>query len=276
MSYKTVLMHLNRDQRANQVLAAGVQIANAFNAHLIGLRVFPAFRLRPPIPLPIGQEVLGAIAAQVRDETARIKTQFDDATGQQQFVSEWRSVTTERRDPAEIIMEHGRAADLIIASQADPNWDLSPILDFPDQLALGSGRPVLVVPTSGVFQHVPKTITVAWNGRREAARAVSDAMPLLKRADRVYVLTVASEPREGGLPDTEIAATLARHGVKVSVNELQASDSAAGEEIARRAAEQSELLVMGAYGRSRFSEFILGGVTRHMLKSMTIPVLFSH
>ncbi len=276
MSYKTVLMHLNRDQRANQVLAAGVQIANAFNAHLIGLRVFPAFRLRPPIPLPIGQEVLGAIAAQVRDETARIKTQFDHATGQQQFVSEWRSVTTERRDPAEIIMEHGRAADLIIASQADPNWDLSPILDFPDQLALGSGRPVLVVPTSGVFQQVPKTITVAWNGRREAARAVSDAMPLLKRADRVYVLTVASEPREGGLPDTEIAATLARHGVKVSVNELQASDSAAGEEIARRAAEQSELLVMGAYGRSRFSEFILGGVTRHMLKSMTIPVLFSH
>jgi len=276
MSYKTVLMHLNHDQRAKQVLAAGDQIASAFEAHLIGLHVFPAYRLRPPIPIPLGREVLGAIATQIREETARIKEQFDQATSPQPFVAEWRTITSERRDPAEIVMEHGRAADLIIASQADPSWDLSSILDFPERLAVESGRPVLVVPTSGLFEQIPKSITVAWNGRREAARAVADAMPLLKRADRVHVLTVADGTREGSLPDTELAASLARHGVKVSVNALHASDATAGEEIARRAAEQSELLVMGAYGHSRLREFVLGGVTRHMLKSMTIPVMFSH
>ncbi len=276
MSYKTILMHLNHEQRTKQVLAAGNQIATAFGAHLIGLHVFPAYRLRPPIPVPLGRDVLGNITAQVNAETGRIKAQFDDATAGHPFVAEWRSITSERRDPAEIVMDHGRAADLIIASQADRSWPLSPILDFPDRLAVESGRPVLVVPTSGLFEHLPKTITLAWNGRREAARAVADAMPLLKKAEQVHVLSVTGDTNEGSLPDTELAASLARHGVNVSVNTLQASDATTGEEIARRAAERSELLVMGAYGHSRLREFVLGGVTRHMLRSMTIPVIFSH
>lgn len=277
MSYKTVLMHLNHDLRAPQVLAAGIQITREFQAHLIGLHVFPAYRLRPPIPLPLGREVVSSIKAHIEKETSALKAQFDEDTRPQPFAAEWRSIVTERRDPAEIVIEHGRTADLVVASQADPNWDLSSFLDFPERLALEAGRPVLVVPLKGTFECIPKTITVAWNGRREAARAIADAMPLLKKADRVDVLSVTTGHRhEGGLPDTEVAAYLDRHGVNVTVNALDASDESVGEEIARRAAEQSELLVMGAYGHSRLREFILGGVTRHMLKAMSIPVLFSH
>jgi nucleotide-binding universal stress UspA family protein len=242
------------------------------------LHVFPAYRLRPPLPLPIGRDVLGAITAQIQEETKQIKSLFDDATEQQPFVSEWRSITSERTDPALIVMNHGRACDLIIACQSDPGWDLSSILDFPERLAIEGGRPVLVLPIKGRFESLPKSITVAWNGRKESARAVFDALPLLKLAEKVEVLTVdqGDGPLEGSLPDTELAAALDRHGVNVTVAKFAAVEASVGEAIRRRATEQSDLLVMGAYGHSRFREFAFGGVTRHILREMTEPVLFSH
>ena len=276
MPYKTILMHLNHDQRAHQLLDAGVQLAKEFGAHLIGLHVFPGYRLQPPMPVPFGREVLGNIAAQIREEGDRIKAAFDEATGQQTFVSEWRSITPERVDPAMIVMDQGRAADLIIASQSDPTWDLSSILDFPERLAIESGRPVLVIPNGWVTSAMPRTITVAWKNRREAARAIFDALPLLNRALQVNLLTVEEPELRGTAPATDIAAALDRHGVKVSVSTIPESRTSAGEEINRRAADTSELLVMGAYGHSRFREFAFGGVTRHLLQHMKVPVLFSH
>ncbi len=277
MSYKTILMHLHHDRRAQQLLDAGVQLACAFDAHLIGLHVFPAYRLRPPVPLPIGRDILGNITAQIEEEASRIKSRFDQATAQQTFVSEWRSVTSERADPADVVMRHGHSADLLIASQTDPDWDLSSILDFPERLAIEAGRPVLVIPNGWEFSEPPKTITLAWKNRREAARAAFDALPLLKRAQEVQVLTVEEgEAQEGDPEDMEIATALDRHGVNVSLTTIPAGEASAAEEIHRRAAEQSELLVMGAYGRSRFRELVFGGVTRHILRNMKLPVLFSH
>ncbi len=277
MAYKTILMHLNHDRRAKQLLDAGVQLARAFDAHLIGLHVFPAYRLNPPVPLPIGQDILGRIVAQIEEEANRIKSQFDDATNLQNFVSEWRSVRCERTDPADVVMRHGYAVDLLIASQSDPNWEMTSVLDFPERLAIESGRPVLVIPDGYVFSEPPKSIMVAWKDRREAARAAFDALPLLKLAEAVEVLTVEEgEVREGGPEDFEIAAALDRHGVEVSVTTIPESRTPAAEEILNRAAQNSQLLVMGAYGHSRFREFAFGGVTRHVLKQMKVPVLFSH
>lgn len=277
MPYRTILMHLNHDKRARQLLDAGVQLAQGFDAHLIGLHVFPAYRLRPPVPLPFGTDILSNITAQIQQESGRIKSQFEEATAQHPFVSEWRSVTSERTDPAAIVMEHGRATDLVIASQGDADWDLSSILDFPERLAIEGGRPVLVIPNGYELQVMPRTVTVAWKNRREAARAAFDALPLLQRAEQVQVLTVEEgEIQEESPGVNEIAATLVRHGVKVSVNIIPAAQTSAAEEILRRATEQSELLVMGAYGQSRFRELVFGGVTRHVLQSMKIPVLFSH
>ncbi len=277
MTYKTILMHLNHDRRAKQLLDAGVQLARAFDAHLIGLHVFPAYRLNPPVPLPIGQDILGSIAAQIEEELNRIKSQFDDAAKLQTFVSEWRSVKSERTDPADIVMRHGYAADLLIASQSDPNWEMTSVLDFPERLAIESGRPVLVIPDGYIFSEPPKSVTIAWKDRREAARAAFDALPLLKQAEDVQVLTVEEEEhQEGGPEETEIAAALDRHGVKISVTTIPAGKTSPAEEILDRAAQNSQLLVMGAYGHSRFREFAFGGVTRHILRNMKVPVLFSH
>ncbi|HKZ97651.1 MAG TPA: universal stress protein [Hyphomicrobiaceae bacterium] len=279
MSYKTILVHLNNERRAGPLLELGAALARQFEAHLVGLHVFPSFRLTPPVPLPFGGEVAGAIRKEIREEAERLRAVFDRVTSTQSFVAEWRSITTERTDVATVVLNHARAADLVIASQADPDWSFSDILDCPDRLAIESGRPVIVVPRAGRFASLPKIVAIAWNGRREAARAVFDAMPLLQLAELVHVLTLDETGREqeGSLPDTEIGATLARHRVNVSLGKWSAKESSAADELRRAAVRKhAELLVMGAYGHSRFNELVFGGATRGMLKKMTMPVLFSH
>ena len=235
--------------------------------------------MTPPIPLPFGAEIAGQIRGAINEEARQLKAIFDEMTATQPIVSEWRSITTDRRPPEQVVLEHSHAADLIVASQADPTSKWSDILDFPDSLALGAGRPVVIVPNYGRHERPPRIVTVAWNGSREAARAVADALPLLQQAEAVNVLTVRDgRPLpEGHLPDTEIAAALARHGVKVDLADIVATEYTIGEEIRVRAIDRgADLIVMGCYGHSRMREFALGGVTRHMLREMTMPILFSH
>ena len=279
MSYKTILVHLNNDKRASGLVKTGLTLARRFEAHLIGLYVFPAYRLKPPVPVPFSAELAARIQASIQQEQERIKSIFDELTANQQVVAEWRAITTEHRDAASIVLEHGCAADLVIASQADPSWDMTDILDLPDELALGSGGPVLILPLEVSMDQLPKVITVAWNGKRESARAIHDAMPLLKAADKVDLVTVGDvEGLEGELPDTELAAALARHDIKVEVCRIPVGTaSTVGETIRSHALDStSELLVMGCYGHSRLREFAFGGVTRHILRDMSIPVMFSH
>jgi nucleotide-binding universal stress UspA family protein len=279
MSYKTILVHLNNERRAGPLLEFAGVLARQFGSHLFGLHVFPSFRLAPPVPLPFGAEVAGTLRKEISDEIERIRTIFNQVTSKQPFVAEWRSITTEGMDVATVVLKHAMAADLIIASQADPEWSFSGILDCPDRLAIESGRPVIVVPDAGRFSRVPKIVVVAWNGRREAARAVFDAMPLLSLADVVHVLTVdeGGQGQDQCSSETEIAATLVRHGVKATIVKCTAREVSTAEEIRIRAADQqADLLVMGAYGHSRLREFAFGGVTRALLEKMTVPVLFSH
>lgn len=278
MPYKTILIHLSNESRARAALGLATMLAHRFEAHLIGLYVFPNYRLSPPIALPFGNEIAGQIRGAIKQEAEKVRSVFSEMTAAQPFSSEWRLVTADRRRPDQVVLEHARAADLVVANQADPAWEWSDILDFPDVLAIGAGRPVVIVPNFGRYDRLPRVVTVAWNGTREAARAVADALPLLQLAEQVNVLAVRDGPLpEGYLPDTEIAAALARHGVKADVAEVIATEYTIGEEIRVRAIEQgSDLLIMGCYGHSRMREFALGGVTRHMLRETTIPILFSH
>jgi nucleotide-binding universal stress UspA family protein len=145
-------------------------------------------------------------------------------------------------------------------------------------MALESGRPVLVVPRVGTYTSIGERILVAWNGKRESARATFDAMPLLSQASSVKVLTIEpAQAEEGTLPDTEIAASLARHGVKVTSARTIAPETSVADEILNRVSDDSaDLLVMGAYGHSRFRELVFGGVTRGIAQQMTVPTLLSH
>lgn len=277
--YKTILVHLNDERRVRSVMGPALAIANRFNAHLIGLYVYPAMPTAPPVTMPYGGGILSSLAHQAKEEAERIHKAFEEAASGHQIVPEWRTVKASHSDLAAIAMDHARAADLVIASQTDPDWDLSPVLDFPERLSLECGRPVLVVPRVGAYGEVGKRVVIAWKNRRESARAVFDAMPLLIGAESVKILTI-----EGGrhndadsLPDTEIAAALARHGCRVTTQRSVSPETSVADEILNRVADDaSDLLVMGAYGHSRFRELVFGGVTRGIAQHMTVPTLLSH
>lgn len=281
MPFKTILVHLNDRRRAEHLLRPAIALARRWSAHLIGLHVYPSIPQLSAFGARIGGEVVGSIVGAARQESEQVHAIFARMTANQPFVAEWQAVKSMGADIAEIVMERGRAADLIVASQADADWDLTPILDFPERLAVESGRPVLVVPNAGSFDSIGRSVMVAWSGSRESARAAYDALPILAEAESVRVLGVA-EPRPNGadserLPDTAIAASLARHGVKATAMQSDPGSRSICEEIlSQLAGVDGDLLVMGAYGHSRFSEFVFGGVTRHMARHMTVPTFFSH
>jgi nucleotide-binding universal stress UspA family protein len=276
MTYKTILVHLNDSRRVEKVLEPAAQLAARFNAHLIGLHVCSAV---PASPIPMASSALGSIVAAERKNAEAIADTFKHMTRGQPYVAEWQLQKVSHLNLAGVVMERGRAANLIVAGQTDPEWDLSPVMDFPEHLALESGRPVLVIPYAGRYSTVGRRVVIAWKASRESARAAFDALPLLFDADAVHILEVKKRADDASTlaPDTSIATALARHGVKSEVRTSIASDISVGDEILSRAADlDADLLVMGAYGHSRFRELVFGGVTRHIARHMTLPTLFSH
>ena len=141
---------------------------------------------------------------------------------------------------------------------------------------LGAGRPVVVVPYAGNFNTTPRHVLIAWSGTREATRAVHDALPILQRATKVFVLSI--NPKDSKhLPGADIAAHLARHGCKTEAARTVASDISVSDAILSDASNVgADFIVMGAYGHYRLSEWALAGATRDVLNTMTGPVLFSY
>jgi len=179
------------------------------------------------------------------------------------------------------VVAHSRYADLVIAGQThseDPETYIAE--HFPETIVMESGRPLLLVPYAGRFQSLGTRALVAWNGSREATRAVHDAMPLLVGAARVTVLRIntPNAPAIAREPGTDIVLTLARHGVNVDFAELAHDlDESSGDALLSWAGGNGyDLLVMGAYGHARWKERVLGGVTRTLFESATLPVLMSH
>jgi nucleotide-binding universal stress UspA family protein len=218
------------------------------------------------------------VAAAQQKETEEIAGIFSRMTANRPFVAEWRAEKGPHIDPTGVVIEHSRSADLIVAGQTDHDWDTSPFQDVAEHLALGSGRPVLVVPYIGRYAEIGRNVVIAWKAGREAARAVFDALPILKRAEQVQILEIdEGGGRRGPSVDSSIAVALARHGIKPDVRTSVAGDIGIGDEILSRLADMgADLLVMGAYGHSRMRQLVFGGVTRHIARHMTVPTLFSH
>jgi nucleotide-binding universal stress UspA family protein len=285
MTYKTILVHINNERRLPGLMEAAGAVAATHNAHLIGVSVIP------PLMLPQTSDFAIAVPSMIeahrdayRAEENRMRKLFDVAVQgapSGAYTAEWRSLDAYQLASAvQLILPVARASDLIVVSQADVNWDGTVALDFPDTLATDSGRPVLIVPNKPAKPFAAKRILVAWNGRREATRAVFDALPLLRKADEVKILWLDphdDNQTQGDLPAADLCATLARHGVKCDEATTLSPKTSVGETLLFEATKYGwDMLVMGCYGHSRIREFILGGASRHILTHMTIPVLMSH
>lgn len=279
MAYKTILAHLHDPQRAERLLNVVVPLVRAMDAHLIGLNVMPPYVVIP------GGETGSAVTVDAHRDAyqsaiAKLRDAFAAATKLNSAKAEWRQDDANFATASGVIIERGRVTDLVVASQKDKNWPLTDFLEEPERLAIECGRPVLLVPNSGAPASPPKRATIAWNGRREAARAVFDALPLLAGAQEVNIVWVhpdRDQPHSGDLPGADLSTTLSRHGIKAIASEISATDGNIGHELLRQAnAFGSDLLVMGAYGHSRMREFVLGGASREVLAHMDRLVLMSH
>ena len=175
---------------------------------------------------------------------------------------------------------HARYVDLVVCGQENPADPSCESRGLAARVALESGRPVLLIPAKGAFSVIGDNVVVAWDAKREAVRAISDAMPILETARHVSVVTInaqATDPENRGLPAADIGLHLARHGVETQAKNLFGAPAAVGELLLAAAHDESaDLLIMGAYGHARLRETIFGGVTDHMLARTDLPVLIAH
>jgi nucleotide-binding universal stress UspA family protein len=249
-------------------LAAG--LAARWSAHLTGLHVSPPPNVGLISEAPAVVDVIARQQRALAEMRVRAEASFRRHANAPGISGEWRA---EEGDPGDIASHHARYADLTIVGQADPGAHDPVPADLPERIVLGAGRPVLVVPYAGTFQGVGDRVLIGWNATRQAARAVHDAMPILEAASKVTVLTINADKG----PVEELARHLARHGVQADISALRSDDVEVAALILSRAADLSaDLIVMGAYGHSRLRELVLGGATREILQSMTVPVLMAH
>jgi nucleotide-binding universal stress UspA family protein len=276
MALKDLLVHVDSDAACPSRIDVASRLAELFQAHLTGLHVMAL----PTIPIAVGAEFAPVFQeSQMKtllEAAGELERRFRQAASKRAGVpTEWRLA---EGDLTAIATLHARYFDLTVVGQGIDVEGPVALRSLPEDLALAVGRPVLVVPRYGTFPTVGERVLVAWNGSREATRAVNDALPLLQRAAKVTVLSVEPEGAEGRrMPGADIALHLARHGVKVDASETPAADIAVGDVLLSYAADRGiDLIVSGAYGHSRMREVVLGGVTRHLLQHMTVPVLLSH
>lgn len=280
MAYKTILVSLNEVTRVPQLVAAASELGRRFQAHVAGFYVVPAVQVYPSVGFEAAPQVFEGNRTFFKDNAEKVRTAFEGAMKRDGLSYDFH--LSDARSPviADEVIAQGRSADLIIVSATNPDEVTGVERDFVEQVMMGAGRPVLVLPYQGEAKIDLTEVVLGWDGGREAARAAFDAMPILKQAKKVRV--VRADPQKdpalrGAVAGADLAETLARHGVKAEAMGYPTDGMDAGQALVRCADDcGAGLIVMGAYAHSRLTEFIFGGATRFVLTRMNRPVLMSH
>lgn len=292
MSFKVILAPIQSGDSARFVLSGALAVGAKTNAHIQVLHA--QSDAKEAVPL-LGEGMSGAMIEEMIDladrdslsRAAEAKALFEefcsshnlavvdtpDGGGDSVSVS-WQSVVG-RED--EVVADEGKAADLIVITRPNESDDRSSLMTLHGAI-FETGKPVLMVP-SEMRPSFCKNAVISWNGTAQASRAVSAAIPLLRQAEKVTVLAVETEKSRHRTGAEKIVTHLAWHGVKADHRTVFPSiqGQPVGESISEECAkEDADLLVMGAFTRSRLVQIILGGVTRHVINSATLPVLMSH
>lgn len=277
MTLKTIVACLTVPESISSVAEVALRLAEHHKAHLIALHVIPKVSVYNLAGAEYSFEIIRQQEAVLQDQAAEVEKLFTKAAKSSSADTEWRCAQSPRADLTTAIRQNIPCADLIVMSQllgtgVDP--------EMTADVVIGAGRPVLIIPSAGKPRELGKRAIIAWDGKSEAMRAAFDAVPLIKHADSVNILTIKSDGRNQGettAPGDDLAVALSRHGIKVVTATSHPTEIPVGDDILSRIADEScDLLVMGCYGHTRLRELIFGGVTKHILRHMTVPVLMSH
>jgi nucleotide-binding universal stress UspA family protein len=279
MSLKAILVHIDDSERCTARLDVAIRLALDSRARLIGVYLVPTAVLAPSVAALLPADFVEQHLQALGEAQHSAESGFRDAARKAGLTHiEWRAPAG---SPVAAAVEHGRCGDLFVMGQQDPD---DPALLFAQELItstlLAAGRPLLIVPYIGAAPKIGRNVLVAWDGGREAARAIADALPLLAQADKVCIAAADSDDDQR-LDTTALRSQLLGwlhdHQIEARVEPLGNSEGDVASVLLSRAADLgSDLIVMGGYGHARMRELILGGATRAMLDTMTVPVLMSH
>jgi nucleotide-binding universal stress UspA family protein len=274
---KDMVVNLSVGEGGSYAGNYAISVAEALDAHLTGI----AFLYDAVVPVAAtGYIPPEVIETQQADSEAAAKAALDGfaaAASRAGIASEPMKLAASFAGAGEQFGMIARRFDLAVVGQAEPNKDSVEEL-IAESVLFESGRPVIVVP---YIQKAPlklDRVMVCWDGSRAATRAIADAMPLLERAGQVEVVIIADEPgKQDEIAGADMGQHLARHGLNVDVKRMSLGDIDVADALLSHAADANiDFMAMGGYGHSRLREFVLGGVTRSILRSMTVPVLMSH
>jgi nucleotide-binding universal stress UspA family protein len=279
MSIRSILVHVDKSRHAAQRIAVAARLAVAENAHLIGSAMTGISRyFYKDSTFGIADSTVSNYVASCNEHAKQALAEFENIAKSIGVLScESRLIDD---DPEAGLVLQARYSDLVIVSQTDLDDSYSRVFaDLPEFVMLNSTRPLLVIPYAGKFEQIGSDVIVAWDGSMEATRAITSSMGLLRKAERVTVVVFNSSQCfeiHGEQPGADIALYLARHGVKVDVLQ-QTTQLDIGNALLSLTADMNvNLIVMGGFAHARFREMLVGGVTRTMLKTMTVPVILSH
>ena len=279
METRDILVVIENAAAVPQRLAPAAAIATRFGARLTGF-----FASGYPIMASYGDvsgwsQLVDAYMEAQRREAAAAGAAFRETLNRDKLQGEWMFRETDETGSA---IAEAALYDLVVVGQPNPDAGLTGGIGLrPEEIVLSCGRPVLVVPYAGEFADVGRCVLVAWNGSREAARALHDAMFLLSGTEAMTVIEI-DPPAPGiaapAVSAAQVAAALSRRGIAAqSESETTSGDISVEDLLLSRAADLgADLLVMGAYGHSRMREMVLGGVSRGIFRHMTLPVLMAH
>lgn len=279
MTYKTITAVLSVAEDAEKVTQHALALAERHGAHLIGVHAETPIvvTIAAPMEFPDPNAIMEQ-QAQAQAVSRTIQKTFRTLAQRAGVPHEWRLFTGSAGYSASGVIDSARASDLVVAAQLDANGDGPSRADIED-LLYESGRPLCLVSDAVAGPETPERVLVAWNGTRESARAVFDALPLLKEAREIEIFTVDahdSASEHAAFSGTEIASALTRHGLTVSVNSVSSGGDTVAHVINRRVSQTgANLLVMGAFSHSWLRHRLFGGVTSAMMKDLRVPAIMS-
>lgn len=280
--YKTLLTVVTDATKAEATVTAAAKLALAHDAHLDVLALGVDRTQVGYSYVGTGAVVLQAALDRAEQDARDIETACKAALGEQDATLRWamEAAIAQLGGLTELVAQRARFADLVVLPRPYGNGQGAEAEAVIEAAMFEGHAPVVVVPDSGLGSAAaPKRIVLAWNQSAEAMTAIRRALPLLKQAEAV-VITVIDPPAYGperSDPGGMLCQMLVRHGVRAEVSVLAKTMPRISDILARQARDvNADLLVMGAYGHSRFREAILGGATRNMLEQAEVPVFLAH